>query len=221
VTDADVSRGSSDADASRGPRDAATQVRVVAFDLMDTVLRDPFREALRAATGLSLTELFQRRDPDVYPAFERGELDEADYWRHYGAAGITVDPAAFHAARRSGTHFLPGMAGLLDDLAGSVQRVTASNYPVWIEQVADDHLVGRIDRVIASCHLGARKPDPAFYTRLLDTVGRPASQVLFVDDREDNVEAARAVGLRAHRFEDAEVLRAWLVDHGVALPAAM
>lgn len=212
MTDADAPRAHSSAGGDRGA------IEVVAFDLMDTVLRDPFREALEAATGLSLAELFRRRDPDVYPAFERGEVDEADYWRHYGVAGITVDPQAFHAVRRSGTRFLPGMARLLDDLAGSVQRVTASNYPVWIEQVADDHLVGRIERVIASCHLGARKPDRVFFDRLLDTVGADAHEVLFVDDREENVEAARAVGLRAHRFVSSAEVRAWLIAHGVGVP---
>ena len=190
-------------------------VRVLALDLMDTVLRDPFREALEAATGRELAELFARRDPEVYPAFERGELDEVTYWGHYAAAGITVDPAAFHRVRRAGTHFLPGMAELLDDLAGRVERVTASNYPVWIEQVARDHLTGRIERVLASCHLGARKPDEVFYTRLLDAVGAEAHEVLFVDDRTENVEAARDVGIDAHHFTDAGALRRWLAGRGV------
>lgn len=190
-------------------------VRVLALDLMDTVLRDPFREALMAATGRELAELFALRDPEVYPAFERGELDEDAYWAHYAAAGIDADPAAFHRVRRAGTRFLPGMAELLDDLAGRVERVTASNYPVWVEQVARDHLTGRVERVLASCHLGVRKPDEVFYTRLLAAVGAEAHEVLFVDDRAENVEAARTVGIDAHRFTDAGTLRGWLAGRGL------
>lgn len=197
------------------PHAAAPPVRVVALDLMDTVLTDPFREALLAATGLGLGELLARRDPTVYPAFERGELDEATYWARYAAAGIDVDPEAFHRVRRAGLGFLPGMAELLDELAGRVRRVTASNYPSWVEEVARDHLEGRFEQIIASCHLGVRKPDAGFYTGLLEAVDASPTEVLFVDDREENVVGARAVGLRAHHFTDAHGLRAWLVAEGV------
>jgi HAD superfamily hydrolase (TIGR01509 family) len=195
-------------------------IRAVAFDLMDTVVRDPFREALEAATGLPLTELFARRDPGVYPAFERGEVDEATYWAHYAAAGIEVDPEAFHRVRRDGIRWLPGMRELLDDLDGVVLRATASNYPTWVEQLAQDHLTGRFEAVVASCHLGARKPDPVFYERLLVRLELPADAVLFVDDRQENIAGAAAIGLRAHRFTDAATLRRWLADQGLPVAVA-
>lgn len=194
-------------------------VRAVAFDLMDTVLSDPFREALEAATGLELQELFARREASVYPAFERGELDEDAYWSHYADAGIDADRHTFHRVRRAGTGYLPGMAELLDELEGVVVRATASNYPVWVEELAHEHLTGRFEYVIASCHLGVRKPEADFYLGVLDRIGAAADDVLFVDDREVNVEAARDVGLRAHRFEDAVTLRTWLIDEGVPLHA--
>lgn len=190
-------------------------IRVVAFDLMDTVVRDPFREALRAATGLPIEDLFARRPPDVYPAFERDELEEAAYWAMYDELGLAVDPSEFHRVRIEGTTFLDGMAELLDDLAGRVVRATASNYPRWVDDLADTLLVGRFDEVVASCHLGARKPDVVFYERLLERLGCAPGEVLFVDDREVNVEAARAVGIAAHRFDGADGVRAFLADHDV------
>jgi HAD superfamily hydrolase (TIGR01509 family) len=195
-------------------------IRAIAFDLMDTVLRDPFREALEAATDLPLSELFSRREPSVYPAFERGDIDEDAYWAHYAAAGIAADPEAFHRVRRAGLRWLPGMQELLDDLEGVVLRATASNYPVWVEQVAQDHLEGRFERILASCHLGVRKPDVAFYDRLLERLQLSAGQVLFVDDREENVEGARGAGMAAHRYVDASTLRGWLAEHGIELPRA-
>lgn len=190
-------------------------IRVVAFDLMDTVVRDPFREALRAATGLPLEELFARRPPNVYPAFERDELEEAAYWAMYDDLGVEVHPAEFHRVRLEGTTFIDGMAELLDDLAGRVVRATASNYPRWIDDLADTLLAGRFDAVVASCHLGARKPDTEFYDRLLDRLDATADEVLFVDDRQVNVEAARSVGIASHRFQDAAGVRAFLAGHGV------
>jgi HAD superfamily hydrolase (TIGR01509 family) len=190
-------------------------IRAVAFDLMDTVVRDPFREALEAATGLALDELLARRDPSVYPAFERGEIDEDTYWQHYERAGIDVDPARFHEVRRAGTRWLAGMPALLDELDGVVLRVTASNYSHWVEQLAEEMLRHRFDRVVASCHLGVRKPQPGFYRELLDRLGMRPAEVAFVDDRDVNVEGARSAGMPARRFVDAEDLRDWLIELGV------
>lgn len=195
------------------------QIRAVALDLMDTVVADPFRDALVAATGASLEELFARRDPRIYPAFERGELDEAAYWAHYAQAGIEADPVAFHRVRRAGLGWLPGMRQLLDDLGGVVIRVAATNYPVWVDELTDGMLAGRFEHVVASCHIGVRKPDAAFYRWVLDTVQLPAGSVLFVDDREANVVGAQEAGLPAHRFVDAPRLRSWLRDHGLDLPS--
>ncbi len=197
-------------------------IRAVAFDVMDTLLADPFRAALEAATGLSLQQLMGRRDPEVYPAFERGEISESAYWEHHATLGVEVDPAAFHAVRRTGTRWLAGREHLLTELEGVVLRVGASNYPVWIEELIEGPLAGRLDRVLASCHLGARKPDHAFYDRLLARLGLPAASVAFVDDREVNVVAAREVGMAAHLVEGAGLsaaveVRRFLTDLGVPI----
>jgi HAD superfamily hydrolase (TIGR01509 family) len=194
-------------------------IAAIAFDLMDTVVRDPYREALEAATGLRIDELFRRRSEHAYPALERGELTESEYWGFFADAGIEVDPATFHRVRMQGTHWIPGMRELLDDLAGVVLRATASNYPLWIDDLATGRLAGRFERVLASCHLGVRKPEPAFFDRLLAELALPAPEVLFVDDRQVNVDAARAAGLAAHRFRGAGELRTWLAGHGVAIAA--
>jgi HAD superfamily hydrolase (TIGR01509 family) len=193
-------------------------IAAIAFDLMDTVVRDPYREALEAATGLRIDELFRRRSEHAYPALERGELSESEYWGFFTEAGIEVDPATFHRVRLAGTHWIPGMRELLDDLAGVVLRATASNYPLWIDDLATGRLAGRFERVLASCHLGVRKPEPAFFARLLDELSLQAPEVLFVDDRQENIDAARACGLAAHLFVGADELRTWLIGHGVTIP---
>lgn len=189
--------------------------QAVAFDVMDTVVRDPYREALEAATGVPVRELFRTRSPESYPRFERGEITEAEYWDVYRDAGLDLDVEVFHRVRRAGYRWLEGMAGLLDDLAGVVPRVAATNYPPWIVELAEGMLAGRFEAIVASCHLGARKPEPAFFAGLLATIERPAGAVVFVDDREVNVEAAAAYGLRAHQFTEVVDLRRRLRAEGL------
>ncbi len=51
------------------------------------------------------------------------------------------------------------------------------------------------------------KPDPAIYTLALKRFGLAPGEGIFIDDRLENVEAARANGFVAHQFTDAEALR--------------
>lgn len=65
------------------------------------------------------------------------------------------------------------------------------------------------------------KPDPAIYRLALDRFGVTAENALFIDDRLENVEGARDVGMKAHLFENAALLRRELRALGIAVtPAA-
>lgn len=74
------------------------------------------------------------------------------------------------------------------------------------------------DDTFYSYELGVAKPDPAYFTAILDRLGTAADEVLFVDDNLANVEAARGLGLRAEQWhvEDGQaVLREHLARHGL------
>lgn len=70
------------------------------------------------------------------------------------------------------------------------------------------------DAVVNSSEVGAIKPEPAIFAHALARLGVAADAALFVDDAAVNVAAARALGLRAERYVDAEALRAWLFAQG-------
>ena len=56
--------------------------------------------------------------------------------------------------------------------------------------------------VVISGLLGVVKPDPEIYRRMLVSIG--AGSCIFIDDREENVAAASAAGIRAIHFTQAE-----------------
>lgn len=196
-------------------------LRAVCFDLMDTVIADPYLAAFEAGTGMSLRDAHRIRDPQAWPDFETGAIDEAEFVRRFwleSERGRPFDISAFHTARRGGYAFLPGMDALLDDLRGHVDRYVASNYPAWIDEVAETFVLStRFEGVYASCTLGVRKPDAAFYEALLGAIGRTPSECLFVDDREVNCVAAEDVGMRAHVFTGADDLRRRLAAEGIPI----
>ena len=74
------------------------------------------------------------------------------------------------------------------------------------------------DGAFYSYELRVAKPDPAYFTAVLDRIGLPGDAVLFVDDNAANVDAARSVGLRAERWhvdDGVEVLHDLLRRHGL------
>lgn len=197
-------------------------LRAVCLDLMDTLLHDPYREALRAGTGLAPHELSAVCDPSAWPDFEVAAIDEPTFARRFFAEpGRRFDYDAFSRARREGYRWLPGMRELLDGLDGRVDRWVASNYPVWIEELRGRFALDRrCEGLVVSYHLGVRKPAPAFYAALLERVRHDPGQCLFIDDKAANCEAAEDAGLRAHRFVDAADLTRRLIVEGVGADAA-
>ena len=63
-------------------------------------------------------------------------------------------------------------------------------------------LVDELEGIVSSAEVGAAKPDPEIYRAALVVAGVGAGEAGFVDDHADNVAAARALGLRGHRYVD-------------------
>ena len=71
-----------------------------------------------------------------------------------------------------------------------------------------------------SCRLGAKKPEPAYFYAILETLPYQPEQLLFIDDRDRNVDAAKSVGIQGVEYdigEGVEALRDILRDYGLPL----
>ncbi|BFP54158.1 hypothetical protein SCMC78_39650 [Streptomyces sp. CMC78] len=66
------------------------------------------------------------------------------------------------------------------------------------------------DAVVSSAVEQVAKPDPAIYRIAAERAGVPAARCLFVDDRQENVDAAVALGMTGVRFREPADLRAAL-----------
>ncbi|GAA2802171.1 HAD family phosphatase [Nonomuraea dietziae] len=59
------------------------------------------------------------------------------------------------------------------------------------------------DAVVSSARVGLAKPDPRIYELAAQVAGVAPSRCLFIDDRLENVEAARALGMIGIHFTEA------------------
>jgi HAD superfamily hydrolase (TIGR01509 family) len=100
--------------------------------------------------------------------------------------------------------------GLLSNMPHEMVRYVRQKF-AWLDQF--NHLT-------FSAEVSLIKPEAAIYEHSLRGVGVAASEALFLDDKEPNVQGARAVGIRAIRFQSVKQLSGELKELGFPiLPA--
>jgi FMN hydrolase / 5-amino-6-(5-phospho-D-ribitylamino)uracil phosphatase len=194
-----------------------TPPRAILWDLMDTLVRDPFFFAMAPFFGLSFEELLAQKHPKTWLEFELGRIGEEELYARFFRDGRSFDGQAFKRHVRAAYAWVPGMEDMVCELRERGANMhLLSNYPEW-HRLCDEQLgVHRyVEPSFVSCKTGFRKPSDDAYLHACRTLGLEPEQCLFIDDREPNCAAARALGMPAVRFEgDAGALREELVRRG-------
>ena len=197
---------------------------VILFDIGGVLLSNGWDSGERAAVlkqfGLD-QEPFEARHLVPYRAWERGVITVETYLDET----VFYEPRSFSrrqffAAMCSGSKLLPdGAMGILREVVASDRYVVGAlnNEARETNAFRLEHfgLLNLFQVALSSCYLGLRKPDLEIYGRALEILCRPAERILFVDDRQENVSAAEAAGMKAIRFENAGTLRQELQSLGV------
>jgi putative hydrolase of the HAD superfamily len=160
--------------------------------------------------------------------YDRGDLSPEAYWSALAKdAGTRLTPEQFTQLRQWDLemwgHDNPIMVEWLRQIHSSgMKTALLSNMPHdmirYVRQEFD--WLNQFDHQTFSAEVSLIKPDPAIYEHSLRGVGAAASEALFVDDKEPNIQAARALGIRAIQFRSVEQLRSDLKELGFhILPA--
>ncbi|MEU1022060.1 HAD family phosphatase [Streptomyces sp. NPDC005904] len=150
----------------------------------------------------------------------RGEITR-EQWIDSIARGL-ADRVPWERGHRLGTTLAATGFHADEAVVGMLRKVRAAGLPVLLVTnatpwLADDLALlgltgpaGLFDDVISSADLGVTKPDPRFYRAAVERAGVAAGRCLFVDDRQENVAAAEALGMPAVLFREPADLRAAL-----------
>ena len=170
-------------------------------------------DAWRAANGgvLAMSADQALRD-DAYRAFQVGVLGQSEYARHLrillGWRGGDVELVEVYRSTL-GAVDLDVLQVLGELRAEGWHLVGVANSDPWRDEAYAHHFTEPLSvfaRFVTSTGVRARKTDPRFLTEAVR--GCPAHGLrVFVDDRPENVSAARGAGLDAHLFRDAARLR--------------
>jgi putative hydrolase of the HAD superfamily len=178
-------------------------IRAVVFDLWDTLVEFPAREAdvlkarLAELTAIDPDE-FDRRWHDGYRASQTGPLAES-----YRALGVPDEHVAEHVAARHefARSALRLRRGARETLVALRQRgVKLGLITVCSEEVPaawpESELAGLFDAETFSSDCGLIKPDPEIYLSTLDALGVEPAEAYFVGDgANDELSGAERVGM--------------------------
>ena len=171
---------------------------------------------------------------DFMPAFwanriryDAGLCEPAEYWNGVAhAAGTRIDdqriPALVRLEIELWNRYDSRLLHWIDQLrARRIRTAILSNLPrpLGEELRANPGFLEHFDHVTFSYELRAVKPQPEIYLDATGGLGVEPAQALFLDDRPDNIEGARAVGLHAQLYSTWEDFIARGLPASYGLPA--
>ncbi|MDN6332315.1 MAG: HAD family phosphatase [Micrococcaceae bacterium] len=138
-------------------------------------------------------------------SFDAGALDSPSYWS--AVLERPVEPAEAENLDRLDTalwsHPDPRTREVLRSLESrGASMAVLSNMPARMSQIfeAEGWWTGYFAHLIFSGPLRLAKPDPRIYEHALATMGAEASDVVFIDDKRENIDAAAALGLETVHY---------------------
>jgi putative hydrolase of the HAD superfamily len=204
----------------------AACIEAVAFDFGGVMVSfadlKSFEEA-GASLGLEVGELHEAvwGSPEWQLALV-GAISDEEFWQRLGRRlGLrsqeVIDRFVADLFRDAAAD--PRMVELVRQLRGPYQTGLLSNASDLLPWLLRERygLDGLFDVKVISALVGVTKPDPAIYRVLLERLGTRPESTVFVDDREQNIAVAVAVGIQAIRFEGYETLIPALRRCGVGL----
>jgi len=203
------------------------RIDAIFFDIGGVCLTNGWGAAARAAAvghfGLDADRAeFEARHAAAVEAFERGALPLDEYLDRvvfYRSRPFDRDAFVRFMYAQSQPH--ESVLGLVRNLASArAYRLAAiNNESRELNRYRIDTfgLAAVFQAFFSSCYVGVSKPDPRIYAIALDVMQANPAASLFVDDREENVAAARAAGVRSIHLTDSGRLPQELREAGIDL----
>jgi putative hydrolase of the HAD superfamily len=199
-------------------------LRAVIFDY-GLVLSGPADPQAHAAllrrTGLSHKEFEERYwlRPERQ-LYDKGQMTGLEYWRNFmqqihksadekeiaeltlidAQMWTTENPATVAWARQLKAAGI--RTAILSNMGDAIARNIQQNLP-WVHE---------FDHQIWSYTLKTGKPAPEIYLHTLSLLGTKPQETLFIDDRQRNLDGAKAVGMETYLFRGVEQLRLDLTE---------
>lgn len=163
---------------------------------------------------------FEKKHQENFEEFEEGNLSLVDY----------LDKTIFYNKRKftrfEVIKYMHSFSQAHDKSIEILKKLSAQNkyYIASINNESSELNLYRIKKFdlekyfnafFSSCFLKVRKPDPEIYQNTLHILHKNPSECIFIDDREENIESAKKVGLNAFHLDNVDNLNKILTEKGI------
>ncbi|MEM6842618.1 MAG: HAD-IA family hydrolase [Bacteroidota bacterium] len=201
-----------------------SKITTIFFDVGGVLLTNGWDHVTRQAAAAVFQydyEEVEEKHQQYVEAFECGRMSLKEYLDRViftKSCSFTVEEYTDFMETQSQPH--PENLELLKRLAksGKYQLATVNNESLALNEyrIKTYRLYESIPHFFSSCYMGVMKPDCDIFQRVLWITHQKGEHCLFVDDRQENVEAARSCGLRAAWLEKPSHLAEALKGAGIA-----
>ena len=178
-----------------------------------------------------LKQVFHAEEPTFHAAYwrhrhdyDRGALNAITYWQAVAtdlhqplspsqlAELISADTALWTQPNQPMIDWAAALqragikTGILSNIGDEMEAGILAHFP-WLHNFAHHTFSHR---------LGIAKPDPAIYQHAAEGLAVPATEILFIDDREENIAAAQSAGMQAILYATHDAFIATMTARGFA-----
>lgn len=185
-----------------------TGIKCVAFDWGGVLIDNPvddFAKECSQRIGISIQELKESYS-SFAEKFEKGLLPEHDLWLNIGKQlniNIPDSNSLWYECFKTVYSPRKPVFNLAKKLKNSgILVALLSNTEVPAMNFFNSQNYDFFDVKVFSCAEGCRKPESEIYQILLNRLNLPATQILFIDDREENVLQAKNMGMKSILYDN-------------------
>jgi putative hydrolase of the HAD superfamily len=208
----------------------SNQIKTIFWDIGGVILSNGWDRAQRARVlpplGVDLAAYELRHSVENF-YWERGRIDAETYFNRtlFKPAGIPQPNLDFtfgdlwpKVCGESSFQY-PESFDILVALksSGQFKLATLNNESIELNEYRLDTfgLRRQFDFFICSGYLNEMKPHPDIFRAAIRISGQPASTAVFIDDKQENIDAAQYHGMHGIRFESPAQLRTSLAKLGI------
>ncbi|MGQ4437808.1 MULTISPECIES: HAD family hydrolase [unclassified Streptomyces] len=200
----------------------STDRRIVLFDLFGVIARHQLPGALgkMAARCDTPADAFTTAYWECRPPYDAGRQSAREYWA--AVLHKLSRPADADTVEELRLTDIDSWSRVDEEMVAYVRSLREVAEVALLSNIPADHAdaflaaqpwLYDLDHLAFSGRIEAAKPDPAAFEHCVAALRAAPADFLFVDDREENVRAAQAVGMDGHVFtgrgELAAVIGVW------------
>jgi putative hydrolase of the HAD superfamily len=188
------------------------KVKLIAFDLFGVIIEEGhlIRNVLKPLLPPGLD---RSRVKPLYNDYNLALISEQEFWNGIGIEDYTDISQCFLNAFRTD----PDYPAVIQQLGTNYRLSILSNLPPdWADALtARFHLEQTFSPIIFSGHLRQKKPERGIYQALVEQTKLTPDQILFIDDRLENLATAAAMGMHTVYYQREQETHSFVPDYRI------